>query len=189
MTERLGTTPSQTVGPFLSIALHWDDGPDLVAAGTPDAIRIGGQVFDGAGDPIPDALIEIWQADPNGRFDHPADPRGAVRYPGFRSFGRCPTDADGRYGFRTVKPGRVDAEQAPHIDVTVLARGLLKHLVTRIYFPDETVANAADPILRSLDERDRSLVIAVADSDGLRFDIRLQSADGTAHGETPFFTV
>jgi protocatechuate 3,4-dioxygenase alpha subunit len=183
MTE-LGTTPSQTVGPFLSIVLPWPDGSDLVADGAPDAITIGGRVVDGDGQPIPDALIEIWQADPDGRFAHPDDPRGAASYDGFRGFGRCPTDGDGRYWFRTLKPGRVDAEQAPHIDVTVLARGLLKHLVTRIYFPDESAANAADLTLRELDEADRTLLTAVPEGDALRFDIRLQG-----EGETPFFAV
>jgi protocatechuate 3,4-dioxygenase alpha subunit len=183
MTE-LGTTPSQTVGPFLSICLPWPDGSDLVAAGTPGAVTIGGRVTDGAGEPIPDALIEIWQADPDGRFPHPDDPRGALDRPGFRPFGRCPTDENGNYWFRTLKPGRVDDEQAPHIDVTVLARGLLKRLVTRIYFPDEIATNNGDPTLRDLDEADRSLLVAQADGDRLRFDIRVQGKH-----ETPFFAV
>jgi protocatechuate 3,4-dioxygenase alpha subunit len=183
MTE-LGTTPSQTVGPFLSIGLPWTDGSDLVADGTPGAIVISGRVADGAGEPIPDALIEIWHADPQGRFPHADDPRGPVTYTGLRPFGRCPTDENGRYWFRTLKPGRVDDVQAPHIDVTVLARGLVKRLVTRIYFPDEADANAADPVLRELDGTDRVLLIAVPDGDALRFDIRLQGGD-----ETPFFLV
>jgi protocatechuate 3,4-dioxygenase alpha subunit len=178
----LTLTPSQTVGPFLAICLPWVDGSDLVAEGTPGALTISGAVRDGAGDPVPDALIEIWQADPDGRFLHPDDPRGAVRYDGLRPFGRCATDPDGRFWFRTLKPGRVDDEQAPHIDVTVLARGLLKRLVTRIYFPDEQEANATDPTLRELDESERALLTAVPDGDALRFDIRLQGA-----GETPFF--
>jgi protocatechuate 3,4-dioxygenase alpha subunit len=184
MMTDLGTTPSQTVGPFLSICLPWTDGPELVAEGTPGAITIVGRVVDGAGDPIPDALIEIWHADPNGRFPHADDPRGAVNYDGFRSFGRCPSDEDGCYWFRTFKAGRVDDEQAPHIDVTVLARGLLRHLVTRIYFPDEPEANAADPTLRELSAADRALLTAVPDDDTLRFDIRLQG-----EAETPFFIV
>lgn len=184
MTDLLGTTPSQTVGPFLSIALPWADGPDLVADGTAGAIEITGRVTDGAGDPVPDALIEIWHADPDGRFPHPDDPRGAITYAGLRPFGRCPTDADGRFWFRTLKPGRVDAEQAPHVDVTVLARGLLKHLLTRIYFPDEVDANAADPALQSLQDADRALLTATQDGSALRFDIRLQG-----EGETPFFAV
>jgi protocatechuate 3,4-dioxygenase alpha subunit len=184
MTELLGTTPSQTVGPFLAICLPWEDGRDLVRDGAPNAITITGLVTDGAGDPIPDALIEIWHADPNGRFAHPDDPRGPVEYEGLRQFGRCPTDADGRYWFRTLKPGRVDDEQAPHIDVIVLARGLLKHLVTRMYFPDEQEANATDPVLRELDDAERALLVAGRDGDALRFDIRLQG-----ERETPFFAV
>lgn len=181
MSERRGTTPSQTVGPFLSIVLPWADGAAMVASG---GITIGGRLTDGAGDPVPDGLVEIWQADPDGRFPHPADPRGAADYAGFRSFGRCPTDADGNFAFRTLKPGCVDGEQAPHIDVTVFARGLLKHLVTRIYFPDEAASNAADPTLQSLSPDERARLIAVDTDDGLRFDIRLQGDD-----ETPFFHV
>jgi protocatechuate 3,4-dioxygenase alpha subunit len=180
MTEP-ATTPSQTVGPFLSIVLPWDDGPQLVTEG---GITVAGRMTDGNGDPVPDGLVEIWQADPDGRFPHPADPRGAVDRPGFRPFGRCATDADGRFAFRTLKPGRVDELQAPHIDVTVLARGLIKQLVTRIYFPDEAAANAADPVLRSLDDAERALLIARAEGDDLHFDISLQG-----ERETPFFRV
>ena len=180
----LGPTPSQTVGPFLAICLPWPDGPDLVVAGTPGAVELGGRVLDGAGAPVPDALVEIWHADPDGRFPHPDDPRGAVRHPALRPFGRCPTDAAGTYRFRTLKPGRVDDRQAPHVDVTVLARGLLRSLVTRMYFPDEAAANAADPVLRSIPEQDRALLVAVPHGAGLRFDIRLQGAD-----ETPFFAL
>lgn len=181
----LGLTPSQTVGPFLSIGLPWADGSDLVADGTNGAVLLRGRVTDGEGDPIPDALIEIWQADPDGRFPHSDDPRGSVSYDGFRPFGRCPTDSDGAYWFRTLKPGRVDESQAPHIDVHVLARGLVRQLVTRIYFPDEPDANADDPALRQLDAADRALLIAQADGGGaLRFDIRVQGGD-----ETPFFAV
>jgi protocatechuate 3,4-dioxygenase alpha subunit len=181
MTDRLGTTPSQTVGPFLAIVLPWEDGPDMATDG---GVRIIGTLTDGNGDPVPDGLIELWQADPDGRFPHPDDPRGPVSYPGFRPFGRCPTDAAGEFGFRTSKPGRVDDEQAPHIDVTVFARGLIKHLVTRVYFPDEAAANAADPTLQLLDEDERARLVACPDGDALRFDIRLQG-----DGETPFFVV
>lgn len=187
MSDALGTTPSQTVGPFLSIGLPWADGPDLVAEGTPGAVTITGRVVDGAGEPVPDALIETWQGDPDGRFPHPDDPRGAVDRDGFRPFGRCPTDEDGRFRIRTLKPGRVDDEQAPHIDVTVLARGLLRHLVTRLYFPDEQEANAADPTLAGLDPDDRDLLVARADGEGLRFDICLQGS--ATQRETPFFVV
>jgi protocatechuate 3,4-dioxygenase alpha subunit len=187
MTEQqLGCTPSQTVGPFLAIVLPWVDGPDVVPDGTPGAITIVGRLVDGAGAPIPDGLIETWQADPQGRFVHPDDPRGPVA-PGFRGFGRCPTDEDGRFWFRTLKPGQLpaenDAQEAPHIDVSVFARGLLNRLVTRIYFPDEPEANEADPVLRTLDDEQRALLLLRPESDGtLRFDIRLQG-----EAETPFF--
>jgi protocatechuate 3,4-dioxygenase alpha subunit len=180
------STPSQTIGPFLAIVLAWPDGASVVNEG---GVLITGRLCDGAGEPVPDGLIETWQADPDGRFDHPSDPRGAVRYRGFRGFGRCPTDADGRFAIRTLKPGALptsDGEvEAPHLDVTVFARGLLRHLVTRLYFPDEPHANGADPVLRSLDAADRDALTAVPDGMGrLRFDIRLQG-----DGETPFFTV
>jgi protocatechuate 3,4-dioxygenase alpha subunit len=183
------STPSQTVGPFLAIALPWPDGPDAVTGPSGGEVLITGRLFDGAGEPVPDGLIETWQADPDGRFDHPDDPRGAVRFPGFRGFGRCPTDADGTYRIRTLKPGALptsDGEvEAPHLDVTVFARGLLRHLVTRLYFPDEAQANSADPVLRQLSAADREALTAVPDGPGrLRFDIRLQG-----DGETPFFTV
>jgi protocatechuate 3,4-dioxygenase alpha subunit len=186
MTEP-GLTPSQTVGPFLHIGLPWDDGPDVVAGGTPGAVEIGGVVTDGAGVPVPDALVETWQADPDGRFAHPDDPRGPAGT-GFRGFGRCPTDAEGRYRIRTLKPGPLPTPdggtEAPHLDVSVFARGLLDRVVTRIYFPDEPAANAADPVLTALDPDRRGTLIAGATEGGYRFDIRLQGAD-----ETVFFDV
>ena len=111
-------------------------------------------MFDGAGEVVPDALIESWQASPEGRFDHPDDPRGAA--PGFRGFGRCPTDASGEWGIRTVLPGRVPGTdgvlQAPHIDLSVFARGLLDRVVTRVYFPAEP-SNVDDPVLSSVPDR------------------------------------
>jgi protocatechuate 3,4-dioxygenase alpha subunit len=183
---RLAPTPSQTVGPFLAIVLPWEDGPEVVPDGHPGAVRLVGRVTDGAGEPVPDALLEIWQADQAGRFDHPDDPRGAVAS-ACRGFGRCASDADGGYWFRTVKPGVLPAEegtQAPHIDVSVFARGLLNRVVTRVYFPGEPL-NQTDPVLASLPADLRELLVAVPTGDGeLRFDIRLQGA-----GETPFFTV
>jgi protocatechuate 3,4-dioxygenase, alpha subunit len=189
MTEVLGSTPSQTVGPYLAIVLPWADGPDVVAPGTPGRISITGRLTDGAGAPVPDGLIEVWQADPQGRFNHPDDPRGVATHDGFRGFGRCPTDADGRFHFHTVKPGSLPdgagGTEAPHLDVSVFARGLLHRLVTRIYLPDDTDANAADPVLRALDPDDRARLIADAQDDGtLRFDIRLQGEN-----ETPFFQI
>jgi protocatechuate 3,4-dioxygenase, alpha subunit len=184
----LPLTPSQTIGPFFAVGLPWADGPEVVPEGTPGAVRIGGTVTDGAGDPVPDALVETWQADLQGRLAHPDDPRGPSPS-GFRGFGRCPTDAQGRWAVVTVKPGPLPdpdgGTEAPHIDVSVFARGLLHRLVTRIYFPDEPDANAADPLLCSIpDPADRDRLVATADGDRLRFDIRLQGAQ-----ETPFLAI
>jgi protocatechuate 3,4-dioxygenase, alpha subunit len=172
MTDAL--TPSQTVGPFLSLGLTWGSGHLVVPADSPGAIRISGVLIDGAGDPVSDGLIETWQADPDGRFEHPDDPRGASGT-GFRGFGRCLTDSEGRYEIVTMKPGALGDGQAPHIDVSVLGRGLLDRLVTRIYFPDEEAANAADPLLSSLPGERAATLVAEPTGDGrLRFDIRLQ---------------
>jgi protocatechuate 3,4-dioxygenase alpha subunit len=187
--SRLGVTPSQTVGPFFTIGLTWDDGNQVVPAGTPGEVWIRGVVYDGAGDPIPDAVIETWQANQDGRFPSADDPRGAVESDGFRGLGRSGTDGDGRYQIRTVKPGPLPAPggaiEAPHIDVTVLARGLLARLVTRIYFSDEQAANESDPVLAALPPNaDARSLIAVAQEDGYRFDIHLQGEQ-----ETVFFVV
>ncbi|MCW2694420.1 MAG: pcaG [Mycobacterium sp.] len=180
-------TPSQTVGPYLAIGLRWPDGRLAVAPGTPGAVWLRGRVLDGAGTAIPDALVETWQADPVGRFDHPDDPRGAARTPGFRGFGRSET-LDGEYAILTVKPGALPTADggtaAPHVDVSVFSRGLLDRVVTRLYFADEPQANAADPLLASLDPERRATLLAQPDGDGYRFDIVLQ---GT--GETVFLDV
>lgn len=180
-----GTTPSQTIGPFFAHALPWPDGPHVVSEDDAEAFWLLGRVLDGNGDPVGDALIETWQADPDGRFDHPDDPRG--RAEGFRGFGRCPTQAAGGFAIRTCKPGRVsgpDGLQAPHIDVSVLARGVLQRLVTRIYFADEETSNAEDPILARVDEDARRTLLAQPTGDGYRIDIRLQGDD-----ETVFFAL
>jgi protocatechuate 3,4-dioxygenase, alpha subunit len=176
-----GLTPSQTVGPFFDYALPYEGGERLVGAGDPDALRIAGTVFDGAGDPVPDALIEIWQANRAGRYRHPDDARDELPLEdGFTGFGRCPTDAEGRFGFVTVKPGAVPPH-APHVNVIVLGRGLLKQLVTRIYFPDEEAANAADPLLASIeDPAVRSTLVGRARDGVLGFDIHLQGERQTA---------
>ena len=183
----LQTTPSATVGPYLSIGLSWDDGQDAVTPDTPGAIWIRGAVHDGNGDAVPDAMVETWQADPEGRFDHPDDPRGASTYPGFRGFGRSQT-VDGGFAIRTLKPGRLpDGEgglQAPHIDVSVFARGLLDRVVTRIYFADEAEANAEDVVLRGLTDDQCATLIAERTDDGYRFDVYLQG-----ERETVFFAV
>jgi protocatechuate 3,4-dioxygenase, alpha subunit len=183
----LPITPSQTVGPFFSVGLPWPDGPCAVAEGTPGAIWLRGRVLDGHGNPVPDSMVESWQADPNGRFDH-AEASGATSgSPGFRGFGRSMADEQGRYAILTLKPGVVPAQdgalQAPSIDVSVFARGLLKRVVSRIYFADEEVANSADPVLASLaDPEARATLIAERTDDGYRLDIRLQG-----ERETVFF--
>jgi protocatechuate 3,4-dioxygenase alpha subunit len=186
-------TPSQTVGPFLAIGLPWADGPFVVPEGTPGALTITGRVLDGAGDPVPDALVETWQADPDSRFDHPDDPRGAVTSatPGFRGFGRSATDPDGGYRIVTVRPGPLPCPaggtEAPHLDVSVFARGLLDRVVTRIYFADEAPANAADPVLAAIAEPERRqtlLAVPGAQAGEFLFDIRLRG-----ERETVFFDV
>lgn len=190
MAARFAPTPAQTVGPFFSFGLLDPPSPELVPEGTPGAVRIEGTVYDGQGTPVPDAMLELWQAAPSGRYRHPDDPRESLPLPdGFSGFGRNGTDASGRFWFVTVKPGAVPwpdgRPQAPHIDISVFARGLLHRLVTRMYFPDEETANAADPLLCSLpDPALRSTVIAVEQHSGLRFDIHLQGAH-----ETCFFQI
>lgn len=184
---RLGTTPSATVGPYLAIGLTWSDGVFAAAEGTPGGFWIRGRVLDGAGDPVRDAMVETWQADPDGGFPSPEDPRGAASYPGFRGYARAQT-LTGEFGVFTLKPGRVpDGEgglQAPHIDVSVFARGILDRVVTRIYFADEAAANAEDVVLRGLPEDRRSTLVAERTDDGYRFDINLQG-----DRETVFFAI
>jgi protocatechuate 3,4-dioxygenase, alpha subunit len=167
-----GLTPSQTVGPFFSIGLPWADGPYAVPEGTPAGVWLRGRVFDGAGDPVPDAVVETWQADGDGR-----------------RFARCSTDTDGTYAIRFVKPrpvpGPDGSNQAPHLAMSVFARGLLDRVVTRVYFDDEPAANAADMVLALIGEPDRrATLFAVSTTDGYRFDIRLQG-----DGETVFLEV
>lgn len=164
-----GATPSQTVGPFFAIALPWAGSAEVVPPGTPGAVWIRGLVIDGAGAPVPDALVETWQA---------GDVKG---------FGRCATGPEGAYAILTVKPSALPAPgggvEAPHLDVSVLARGLLVRLVTRVYFPDEEEANGVEPVLAGIaDPRARATLVAVPEDGGLRFDIHLQGRD-----ETVFF--
>jgi protocatechuate 3,4-dioxygenase alpha subunit len=187
-------TSSQTVGPFFLDCLLRPDMCRTVLA-RPDTpgthIRIEGRVLDGDGLPVPDALVEVWQANSAGRYNHAADSGAAQDLdPGFLGFGRCGTDADGRYWFETVKPGAVpfgdgDRRQAPHICVIVLARGLLNHLATRLYFADEP-STESDSILGLVPEHRRATLIARLESNGdrplYRWDIILQGA-----GETAFF--
>jgi protocatechuate 3,4-dioxygenase, alpha subunit len=177
-------TPAQTAGPFLSLGLDWPDGPYVVDPGAPGSVRIGGRLFDGNGDGVADGLIETWQAGPDARF---AEAAAVADDGGFRGFGRCLTDADGTWEIVTLKPAPLPAPggatEAPHLDVSVFARGLLRRLVTRIYFSDEVSANAADPVLRSLpDDAARATLVAGAVEGGYHMDIHLQGPD-----ETVFF--
>lgn len=176
-------TPSQTIGPFFAFALPFEGGPELVPAHLPTAIRLHGTVFDGHGAPVPDALIEIWQADENGVLPQEL---GSLERRGpslsgvpFTGFGRCPSTRTGTYGFTTVKPGSVNGK-APYVLVTVFARGMTQHLFTRCYFPDEVERNEADVVLTAIDADRRATLIAVEEKvRDYRFDIRLQGEDET----------
>ena len=189
-------TPSQTVGPYFAYGLTPEQygyafssiaGGVLTAEdGDGERIRIEGRVLDGAGAAVDDALVEIWQADGQGRYAHPADPRSSNAR--FRGFGRVGTgtDPEHRFVFETVKPGPLGDGQAPHVNLMLFLRGLLSHAYTRIYFADEAEANAADPVLSAVpDERRATLIAARQDSAGVplyRFDIHLQG-----DRETVFF--
>jgi protocatechuate 3,4-dioxygenase alpha subunit len=174
-------TPSQTVGPFFGYALPYAGGPDVAPPWYPDAVRFHGTVVDGAGDPVPDAVVEIWHADAAGR---PIAVRGSLERDGHgvTGFGRAAVGRDGHYAFTTVKPGATRPDAAPYVLVTVFARGLTHHLFTRAYFADEAERNAQDAFLASVDASRRGTLVAEADgSGGYRFDIRLQG-----EGETVF---
>ncbi|MDB5457480.1 MAG: protocatechuate 3,4-dioxygenase subunit alpha [Caulobacter sp.] len=197
-----GQTPSQTVGPYFHYGLPWKGGADLVGdmdmgaradlfapdhymLGRPlvrtgvtgDLITIEGIVLDGAGQPVPDALIEIWQANAQGRYFDGVDNSG------FIGFGRASTGDDGWYRFRTIRPGQIEAGQAPHIAIGVLGRGLIKRLSTRLYFADHA-ANAVDPVLALVPAERRDTLIARKVGAAWRFDIVLQG-----ERETVFFDI
>jgi protocatechuate 3,4-dioxygenase alpha subunit len=184
-------TPSQTIGPFFHMGLPRGIENDLLDESTRgERICIVGQVLDGEGKPVPDALIEIWQADAGGHFNHPTDPGQSQADPHFRGFGRSDTQDNGRFSFRTVRPGPVPGRdgqmQAPHIDVRIFARGMLIHTLTRLYFAAEP-ANETDPVLASMDDpaRRQTLIAVPERSEELptyRFDIHLQG-----DRETVFF--
>jgi protocatechuate 3,4-dioxygenase, alpha subunit len=176
-------TPSQTVGPFFGFGLPYEDGPWVVPGWRPGAITIRGRVLDGAGDPVPDALVEIRQADESGEVPHrPGGLRRAGH--GFSGFGRCASDSDGGFWFSTVKPAAVGAD-APYISVLLFARGLLKPVFTRLYFPEDADAHATDPLLAEVPADRRATLIAEHEADGTyRFDIRLQG-----EGETVFLAI
>lgn len=174
-------TPSQTVGPFFGYALPYPGGSELAASWRPDAVRLHGTVLDGAGEPVPDALVEIWHADAAGRVIRA---RGSLDRDGHTvtGFGRAPADRAGHYSFSTIKPGAARAGVAPFVLVTVFARGLTHRLFTRAYFGDEAERNSGDSFLSGIDPERRATLIAVPDADrSYRFDIRLQG-----EGETVF---
>jgi protocatechuate 3,4-dioxygenase alpha subunit len=160
---RLGATPSQTVGPYLHIGLDWLNTTDLASPGVAgERIVIQGRLLDADRAPIPDGVIEIWQANSHGRYAHPDDGRVLPLESGFSGFGRTPTGGNGEFRFSTIKPGRVPATngqlQAPHIMVNVFARGLLRQAVTRVYFPDDD--HASDPVMASVPVNRRMTLIA-----------------------------
>ncbi len=179
-------TAAQTVGPFFSIGLKHLYVDDLAPlAPLHQKISMHGRVVDGDGKPVNDALLEIWQADAQGIYAHPDDVRNNEATPGFRGFGRIATVENGEFRFTTIKPGRVagpdGALQAPHLLVAVFMRGLLRHLVTRLYFPDDA-ANASDPILERVPEARRATLIATKSATALEWNVILQGSN-----ETVFF--
>ena len=193
----LQESPSQTAGPYVHIGLapgaagfrtfERELVQTIAAAGVPgERIRVEGVVYDGTGAPVRDVLIEVWQADANGIYPHPEDPRVADAAPGFRGFGRVISDFDtGLWGFDTIKPGPVPGRagklQAPHLSLWLVSRGINIGLNTRMYFPEDTATHAADPVLASIEQRQRvATLIATRTAPGhYRFDIHLQGAAET----------
>jgi protocatechuate 3,4-dioxygenase alpha subunit len=184
----LRATTSQTVGPFFALGLAWLNRSQLAGSGVSgERVTLAGRVLDGDGAPVPDAVIEIWQANAHGKYAHPEDLQDKPLEPGFSGYGRTPTDAEGRFRFETVKPGSVPGPegepQAPHIAVSVFTRGLLLRLTTRIYFPDEP-GNTRDFVLGLVEPERRDTLIAqrTAEPGRLEWNIVLQGP-----GETVFF--
>lgn len=182
--SELPATPAQTVGPYFGLALTPAGSSHLVPEDHPQAISLGGRLTDGDGNPIKEGMIEIWQADADGRYPNVPLPGDGT----FIGFGACHASDDGSYEFITLKPGAVpgveSATQAPHISVAVNGLGILKPLRTRIYFSDEERANAEDPVLMSVEENRRALLVGRVDGRKVTFDISLQG-----DSETPFFKV
>ncbi|MBQ0825760.1 protocatechuate 3,4-dioxygenase subunit alpha [Streptomyces tagetis] len=192
--ENVLPTPSHTVGPFYGYALPFRGGEDIAPLGHPDTVTVHGYVYDGEGAPLPDALVELWGPDPDGRLPSVdgsmrRDPasggylgRNGVEFTGF---GRIQTDTDGHWYARTLRPG-ARGDNAPYVSVCVFARGLLTHLFTRIYLPGDDAALAADPLLTRVDEERRGTLIAAEEGNGTyRFDIRLQGEGETVFLEFP----
>jgi len=191
-------TASQTVGPFFHYALARPDWSDLTAAGARgEKIRVEGRILDGDGAPVSDAFLEIWQANAAGKYAHPEDRQDKALDANFIGFGRVCTDAKGSYGFTTIRPGAVpgrgNALQAPHLNIAIFGRGLLKQLTTRLYFADQSAANESDPVLSAIDDPDiRATLLAAPLAGGrpgtaiptYRFDVILQG-----DGETAFFEI
>ena len=184
-----GITPSQTIGPYFGIMVRGRaESRQVTHATTGTRIVVEGRVFDGAAEPMPDALVETWQADANGRYRHPEDRRPQPPDPTFNGYGWAHARGDGGFSFETIKPGQVPGPdgrgQAPHILVSVMARGILTRFITRIYFEDEA-ANAEDPILALVPENRRHTLVARHTGEGrYRFDLVMQGP-----GETVFFDV
>jgi protocatechuate 3,4-dioxygenase, alpha subunit len=182
-------TPSQTVGPFFHLGMDKLQNDHLAVTGVAgERITVRGRVLDGDGKGVPDAVMELWQADAEGKYFRAESAQGKAPAGGFRGFGRIDTKADGGFSFTTIKPGRVresgEAEQAPHISVTIFMRGLLKQLFTRVYFPDDP-ANKTDAVLNAVPAERRATLIVksvAGDKDVFDWDVILQG-----EGETVFF--
>jgi protocatechuate 3,4-dioxygenase alpha subunit len=183
----LQATSSQTVGPYFRIGLRWLNHDNLVGEGVSgERVTIQGRVFDGDGVPVRDAILEIWQANAHGKYDHPEDTQDKLLEPGFKGYGRVPVNDEGMFRFATIKPGPVPGpegrDQAPHLVVSVFMRGVLRRMVTRIYFPDDP-RNPSDFILNLVEPARRFTLIAKKTASGpgaLEWNVVLQGPDETA---------
>ncbi len=180
------TTSSQTIGPYLHIGMDWAVDPEFAGPNVKgERISVAGRIVDGDGSPVGDAMLEIWQANSHGRYAHPEDTRDLPLDDGFSGWGRVTTDEAGRFSFNTIKPGRVPAAdgslQAPHLNITIFMRGMLKQLLTRIYF-DGDATNARDAVLLEVPPARRDTLMARPSGRGVEWNVVLQ---GT--GETVFF--
>jgi protocatechuate 3,4-dioxygenase alpha subunit len=181
------TTSSQTIGPYLHIGMTWLVDENMAPEGVSgERVTVEGRITDADGTAVNDAMVEIWQANAHGKYAHPEDTRDLPVERSFSGFGRVYTDEDGRFRFRTIKPGRVpgpdETPQAPHLNVTIFMRGLLKHLITRMYFPGES--NDADAVLQRVPADRRATLVARRGGEPgrLEWDVVLQGEN-----ETVFF--